>query len=341
MTEPIRVLSSFKAPRPTTNPYITMLDGALRAAPGVRMRRFSWLTALFGRYDVFHWHWPESRMHGSSWWKSAGLITLTAALALRHTASRRIAVVQTVHNVELPNVDPVQRWILRRIAATVDEAITLNDTTVPPRDVPYALIPHGHYRDWFAAYPHAERVAGRLGTFGQVRRYKGLDALIGAFAEASAVDPEISLCIGGKPTSTELEADLTASTAAIPRLTLDLRFLPDADLVTLATESELVVLAYRFMHNSGSALAALSLNRPVLVPRNEVNEHLADEVGAGWVHLYDGDLDAATLRDALAAASGLAPDARPDLSARDWDDAGAAHERAYRDAVARVRGTRA
>ena len=127
MTEPIRVLSSFKAPRPTTNPYITMLDGALRAAPGVRMRRFSWLTALFGRYDVFHWHWPESRMHGSSWWKSAGLITLTAALALRHTASRRIAVVQTVHNVELPDVDPVRRWILRRIAATVDEAITLGD----------------------------------------------------------------------------------------------------------------------------------------------------------------------------------------------------------------------
>ena len=92
------------------------------------------------------------------------------------------------------------------------------------------------------------------------------------------------------------------------------------------------MLPYRHMHNSGAALAALSLSRPVLVPRNEVNTDLAAEVGDGWVYQYDDDLDADDLRrfdDALAASR--APS--PDLGARDWGTVGEQHARAYRDAL--------
>jgi hypothetical protein len=102
--------------------------------------------------------------------------------------------------------------------------------------------------------------------------------------------------------------------------------------VELATSSELIVLAYRFMHNSGSVLAALSMGRPVLVPRNQANEALAREVGAEWVHMYDGDdLDAETLVSSWQAASALA--GTPDLSRREWADAGRAHRDAFRAAV--------
>ncbi len=62
-----------------------------------------------------------------------------------------------------------------------------------------------------------------------------------------------------------------------------------------------MVLPYREMHNSGAALTALSLNRPVLVPDNEVNRELAEEVGPGWVFRYDGELTGRHLLDALAA----------------------------------------
>jgi hypothetical protein len=87
-------------------------------------------------------------------------------------------------------------------------------------------------------------------------------------------------------------------------------------------------------------LAALSLDRPVLVPRNAPNEALAAEVGPEWVQMYDGEVDADALLEALRAVRAISGD-RPDLSRREWDDAGAAHAAAYREALrarlARVR----
>jgi hypothetical protein len=103
------------------------------------------------------------------------------------------------------------------------------------------------------------------------------------------------------------------------------------------TEAELVVLPYRDVHNSGAALLALSLDRPVLVPDNEVTAELAAEVGPGWVHRYDGELTAETLRRALSAVREERRAPRPDLSGREWDGAAAAHVAVYRQARDRAR----
>lgn len=334
-TPRLRVMQSLGAPRPTTNPYNKMLDEALGATEGLERLRFSWGTALFGRYDAFHWHWPEAKLHGSSWWKSAGKYALTAALVLRHRLSRRIAVVRTVHNIELPDDNAPRLWLLRYIDRHTDYRIVINETTPLPPGTPHSLILHGHYRDWYAKFPSAERVHGRLGSFGGVRRYKGLEGFIDAYAEAVAVEPELSLRIGGRPSTPELGDDLRARTADLPGVDLHLDFLSDAELVQLATSSELIVLAYRFMHNSGSVLAALSMARPVLVPRNEANEALAREVGPEWVLMYDGDLDAPTVVEAWRAASTLT--GTPDLSRREWVDAGPAHRDAFLEGVAHKR----
>ncbi|GAB3598417.1 glycosyltransferase [Microbacterium tumbae] len=328
----LRVMQSFGAPLPTTNPYITMLDEALAGADGVEHLRFSWPTALFGRYDAFQWHWPEAKLQGTTRGKSAGKYLLTWLLSLRHSLSRRIAVVRTVHNIELPDDTPARLRLLRRIERQTDYRIALNTTTPLREDQPHSLILHGHYRDWYGRHPQAERIRGRLGTFGGVRRYKGVNSLIDAYADAVGIEPSLSLRVGGKPSTPELADDLRERTSHLPGVSLQLAFLSDAELVELATSSELVVLAYRFMHNSGSALAALSLDRPVLVPRNAPNEALAAEVGAEWVLMYDGELDGTTLADAWRAAS--VRSGAPDLSRREWTDTGAAHAEAFRAAVA-------
>ncbi|AZH77485.1 MULTISPECIES: glycosyl transferase [Microbacterium] len=337
---PLRVMQSFGAPRVTTNPYITMLDEALAATDGIEHVRFSWREALLGRYDVFHWHWPEVKLHGSSAVSSVGKYALTGLLALRHGLSRRIAVVRTVHNLDLPDDNAARLWLLRRIDRQADHRIVLNETTPLPAGTAQTVILHGHYRDWYGVQPRAERLRGRLGTFGGVRRYKGVSGFVDAYADAVARDPEISMIVGGKASSAELAEDLRTRVADLPNVVLELEFLSDAELVQLVTGSELIVLAYRFMHNSGSVLAALSLDRPVLVPRNAPNEALAAEVGPEWVQMYDGEVDADALLEALRAVRAISGD-RPDLSRREWDDAGAAHAAAYREALrarlARVR----
>lgn len=332
MNAPLRVMQSFRAPRPTTNPYITMLDSALGETPGMEHLRFDWREALFGRYDVFQWHWPEGKLQGATWWKTAGKHALVGALMLRHRFSK-IAVVRTVHNIELPTVNPVTRQMLKYIDAHTDYRITLNTTTPLPDGTPHTMILHGDYRDWFAQYPHSEAVTGQLGYFGGIRGYKSVDGLLAAYADAVSVNDSLSLRIGGRPSSPALAATVREQADALPRVELKLAFLSDAELVEIATSSQLVVLAYGFMHNSGSVLAALSLDTPVLVPNNEANRALAAEVGEEWVLTFDGTLDAAQLLEALATVSAQPRGSRPDLSQRGWAEAGLAHLEAYQRAV--------
>lgn len=333
---PLRVMQSFETILPTTNPYITMLDEALTRADGVDHLRFSWRTALLGRYDAFHWHWPEAKLTGATWWRSAAKFALMTALLARHRLSRRIAVVRTAHNIELPDDTVARLWLLRRIQNRTDYWITLNSTTPLPVGAPHSVILHGHYRSWYGRYPQADRVPGRLGTFGGIRRYKGTTSLLDAYAAAIRVEPSLTLQVGGKPSSPEIAEEMQTRAQSLPGFSLRLGFLSDAELTRLATSSELIVLAYRFMHNSGSALAALSLDRPVLVPRNAANEALAAEVGPQWVQMYDDELDGATLVEAWRSIVGLT--GSPDLSRREWDRTGDAHAAAFLAAVTRKRG---
>ena len=101
------------------------------------------------------------------------------------------------------------------------------------------------------------------------------------------------------------------------------------------TASELIVLPYEFMHNSGAALAALSLNRPVLVPDVPVNRRLAAEVGTGWVHFFTGTLDASDLEAAVLHHRSCPPVADPDLSARSWQTTGKDHLRVFENVLLR------
>lgn len=337
MSETIRVMQSFRAPRATTNPYITMLDQALASAPGIEHLRFDWSTAILGRYDAFHWHWPEGKLEGTTWWKKAGKHVLVALILARQKLSR-VAIVRTVHNLELPQgIWPVTRRMLLSIDAGTTYRIALNRTT-DLGGQPHTVILHGHYTDWYGRYPQATPIRGQIGYFGGIRRYKSLDLLLPAYRAAVARDPSLSLRIGGRPSTPELAEFVRSAIAALPNASAQLTFLSDEELVDLATSSELIVLPYRHMHNSGAALAALSLGRPVLVPRNAANTALAEEVGALWVQQFDGDLTAEALLAAVAEVRRIPNGARPDLSQRDWERSGEAHAEAYRQAVALRRG---
>ena len=145
--------------------------------------------------------------------------------------------------------------------------------------------------------------------------------------------PRSALTLTGKPTDEAVERRLRAASERLGGLETTLEYLGEAAFVEAVTSSELVVLPYRFMHNSGTALAALSLGRPVLVPDNDLNRAMSSEVGAGWVHLFAGELTAGALLDAMHAVRTAPPEAPPDLGAREWHDAGRRHARAYRLAM--------
>ncbi|WP_369371107.1 glycosyltransferase [Promicromonospora sp. Populi] len=328
----VRVLTSHREPGPTTNPYITMLTTALRRTPGVEVVTFSYRAALLGRYDVVHLHWPETILGQGGRRRSGRLVRwVLAALLLVRLTIARTPVVRTMHNVELPaDASGAQRLLLRWFDRLTTHRIVLNDRTDCPG--PSTTIPHGHYRDWYTG-PRSPAVPGRLQYVGLVRRYKGVEGLVEAFR--SVADDSLTLGIAGAASSPGLAATITDLANGDPRVTLGFGYLSDDELVAAVTAAELVVLPYRFMHNSGTVLAALSLDRPVLVPDTPVNADLSAEVGPGWIHTFTGDLTAGAVEAALAAAREPRA-ASPDLSAREWDDAGQAHLAIYRLALSRA-----
>jgi len=328
------VLQSYIGPGPQTNPYIIQLHDGLAATSGVEARSFSWRAALLGGYDVFHAHWPEALIERRGPLSTLGRSTLYA-LVLARMLAQRIPIVRTVHNVELPRgIGRVERLLLAGTDRLTRMRILLNEFTPVPPAAATTLIEHGHYRDWFAQYPSVGSVEGRLLFFGKVRRYKNAEGLLEVFRQLPG--GTASLRIVGSPSSAELAESLRSAAGEDPRIELVLRFVEDAELVREVGEAQLVVLPYPEMHNSGSVLAALSLDRAVLVPDNEFNRALADEVGADWVIRFEGDLEASDLERALAATASLR--GRPDLSRRDWSETGRRHLNAYRNAILRRRG---
>lgn len=332
----LTVLQSFPTPRPTTNPYLIMLAEHLERTGSVRVLTFGYRTALFGRYDVFQVHWPEILLHGSSPAKKLARQLLALVFMIR-LAVTRTPVVRTVHNVDRPDgLSRLDHRLLELMDRLTTLRIRLNPHTPVPARAPSMIIPHGHYRDWFAGHRPESLVPGRIGYVGLIRRYKGVERLLDAF---EATDGEFTLMIGGRPSTAELAELITTAASADDRITVLPRFLDDSELVSIVTGSELVALPYRFMHNSGGTLAALSLNRPVLVPDNEVNRDLAAETGAGWVHLFDGELESADLITALDRVRQPRA-AEPRLAGRDWPAVAAGHLAGYRQAVAIRRGAR-
>lgn len=329
-TAALRVMEGYAGIVETTNPYITQLDRALRNTDGLTVMTYSPRAALRGGYDVLHLHWPEN-MFGGHTWRGRAARRLMATLILARLTLTGTPIVRTAHNLHRPDG---LGWYDHRLLDWIDRLtrvqIRLNDQTALPIGAVTHTIAHGHYRDWFARHDRPEAQPGRIGYIGLIRRYKGVEDLIAAFADLP--DPRARLRITGKPSTSELATTIEDLAARDPRVSLRLEFVDESEFAAEVSSSAVMVMPYRHMHNSGVALAALSLDRPVLVPDTEVNRALSDEVGPGWVHLFDGTIDADDLAAAVAAADDLSLDDRPDLSGREWDAAGTAHLAAFRDA---------
>jgi beta-1,4-mannosyltransferase len=152
-----------------------------------------------------------------------------------------------------------------------------------------------------------------------VRPYKNLEELVDA---AGDVPPsELEVAIVGKRHDPAYAAALEARAAAHPALRFALSdgVIGQDVLDAAIDDAHGIVLPYRRILNSGSAILALSRARPVLVPAAGSMPELARMVGRDWVRLYEGALTPAVLRDFAAHLGTIPAGAAPDLSAISWD----------------------
>jgi beta-1,4-mannosyltransferase len=332
--ERIRVLHVLPAPNGTTQ-YVDHMIGA--APPGTVILTFSWPRAVFGAYDVLHVHWPEllvrQRTPARRFVKVALAYTLLLRLELTETP-----VVRTAHDVA-PH-EPGSR-LAKAFLDTLDRRtalwIRLTPTTPLPEGVRSTTIPHGHYRSVFPPDPGIRPEPGRLLLFGLIRRNTGIERLLDVFRAVN--DPVMRLTIVGRSQDKALADHIKAVAAADGRIEARLTSVPDEVLAREVRRAELVVLPDQDLDDSGAALLALSLDRPVLVPRGAATDALAREVGEGWVFMFDGVLQPADLlRAAAVARMTRERTTRPALDGRDWERVGRRHAEAYRKVVPHLVG---
>jgi beta-1,4-mannosyltransferase len=343
-------------PKHGDNPYLRSLVESLEQR-GIRVDDFSFTQALKQRYDVLHIHWPDLHLHARSSLrvlvKHARLALLFAFLRLRNTR-----IVWTLHNLapherHLPLGEFLfPLWFPRlctHIIALTKNGLAAALSKYPPlRKKTAAVIPHGHYRDAYATALSRAKSRDQLGLkhqftflfFGNIRPYKNVPLLIEAFRQLP--HPDVQLVIAGQPGHTMQTDELQKLAAADPRIRLTLEFVSEDDVPLYVGASDVVVLPFRSVLNSGSVFLALSFNRAVLAPNLGALPEIKSHVGARWVTLYDGQLTTEHLLRAMDSIR-IGEHETVDLSAYDWQSISQATVELYltRTGASGSEGTRA
>jgi beta-1,4-mannosyltransferase len=325
----IRVLLSLGAPDGTTK-FVNQIVDFRPAEESVVY--FSWAEALFGKWDVFHVHWPEFLIRGKLRPVRAVRTVLFMAFLVRLAVLKR-PVVRTLHNLQPHSPGGrLERQLLSLLDRRTTLFISLNSATPVNSSRRTVMIPHGHYVEQFRDVPRGAKDSSRMLYFGRIEPYKGVDDLLKVFGGSKV--PGLTLRIVGRPTP-ELRAMIDSHVEADSRISASFGFVSDVEMVNEISKCGFVVLPYKEMHNSGVLLVALSLGRPVLAPRTAANELIEAEVGGEWVILFEGSLTERILDGAAQFVATTTRAERPEMPARDWRTVGESHYQAYLLALTR------
>jgi beta-1,4-mannosyltransferase len=297
------------------NPYTWLLYHAMAA----EVTDFSYRRSLETRYDIFHLHWPELELNaiGSVAEAAARLqlkLTLMAALRARGTK-----IVWTVHNLRAHEGrhPRLERWFWPAFTKRLDGYIALTASGRAAAKERFTnlegirgyVIPHGHYRGEYPMDAGADArqelgIAAQAKVFlffGQIREYKNVTGLIRAFRKIASADA--ILCIAGRPKPESIAEELRRETSRDERILLHLENIPKERVQLFFRAADLVVLPYRDILNSGTAILALSFSRPILVPSRGAMGELQTSVGPEWVRTFPSDLGTEELERAMVWAS--------------------------------------
>lgn len=323
------------------NPYQHLLYSAMsELGPTIREFFYPW-NWLHARPDIVHLHWPEMPLGHPSTLRARVQLQLLLN-GMRACKARGARVVWTVHNLDAHEADakpgsPFRTRLRARLwsglRAGLDGWIVHSeDSRVAAlvahpwlERLPYAVIPHGHYKGEYPDDVTQAEARARLGfqssdrvllCFGAVRPYRNVSALLDAFRVTRGAD--LRLVIAGGARDHTLKTEIERMAARDPRVRLDLRHVPTHELQHHFRACDMVVLPYRDILNSGAALLALSFDRPVLLPDKGSMPELQRNVGADWVRLFRGEISPPALEQAMSWACSTPRPANAPLSGLDW-----------------------
>lgn len=268
---------------------------------------------------------------------ASGSQRVLAVLALaRNLRRHRIALVRTLHESRRRRAGRAHELANRLLDRATTSFIVLDPATPTPDAARTTVIPHAHFRDRYVGYPRADMVRGRIlciaaGELPVEAR--------GLLAIPRVVDTEgVTVRLAGTVDRGLEESVRSALAQHSATVSARLELLSDGAQVQEIDSAELVVVPrVDTLSQLQLVFLALSLDRPVLVPRTTAMTRLSGQLGEGWVWTSDGPVTAHVIDDAFAAIRGVDRSARPALDDRDLGTIHAAYEAVFRAAASSLR----
>jgi len=274
-----------------TNPFQTMLHAGLADVDAEAVPVTNLVEHLRTRADgprdpgVLSLHWSSPILSAADGPFRAKLLLDRFEAALDGFLGAGGRLLWTVHNV-LPH-EVRHRWaeveLAQLLADRADLVHVLSAETLASVEPAYRLDPAKvvviDHASYFGLYPDAisrDEARSRLGleadrtvlvTLGGIRPYKGLDTLLDVFAELADEDETLRLLIAGGVSAHLSADDLRDRCAREDRVTTRFEHVPDDEVQVWMNASDLAVLPYRDVLNSGAFLLSQTFGLPVVAPR--------------------------------------------------------------------------
>lgn len=190
----------------------------------------------------------------------------------------------TVHNVLPHEVAWGETWAYRQLYKSASGLIVHSQASKDSLfklmgqdfDVPVEVIPHGHYGELSAdANLTRQQALDALNLtnqrymvcFGAIRPYKGVDLLLRAVAAISDWPEEMAVLVIGRLLTgvTEQELlDLRRELKIEDRVRFDFDYVPEENIPAVFAVSDLMLLPYRNIDQSGILMASMAAGKPVI-----------------------------------------------------------------------------
>jgi len=195
---------------------------------------------------------------------------------------RKVKIVYTPHEIVHNKNYPGNKFFIKIMYRLANKVVVLNtrniNECVANNGIPkhkIAVIPHGNY-SYFTNCISKNVARKKLGFldddelllfFGTLRPDKGLDIVLNALQTLSSTSPKLKLLIAGKPFGDMTEAFINSmilSRGLTDRVIFYGKFIPDSEIDYYFCASDIVLLTYRRVYESGVLNLAQTYGRAVI-----------------------------------------------------------------------------
>jgi len=299
---------------------------------------FSVFHARFSGISIFHFH-----------------IFYTNLLVLFNLLFVKILfgkVVLTVHDVSSFSNSSNSSIICKLIYKLTDRIITHNEFSKSEiinvngnLSSCIFIVPHGNYTPFINIQYDKEKSKEQLGIpnnrrillfFGMIKKVKGLEILLSALKGIIKQNPDVLLVIAGKPWENDFSTyqEIIDENNLSEYILLHTKFIPQEDVEHYYCASDLVVLPYKKIYQSGVLMMTLSYERPALVSDLPPIKEIISDNENGFLFKTENVSDLTAKLNSILANEGLMEEVRVKgteliKTKYDWSEIGRQTKQAY------------